>query len=188
MELMIAVAILGVLASISITSFQQYIYKSQSVQGLTLLNELVTGTKAHWLEYHRIPDATLTINPNGAMGTHGLGGPMVDVAPFAFESAACGGHRFPQSSLADFVAPVNKFFRGLAFVPKEPTYYRIKILGNWGTPGNVAPRVSMSIDATRLLDCSSIAWFDDRIKFVLRNDVVGDDYDQLVAKGPITKI
>ncbi len=70
-ELMITVAIIGILASIAIPSYEQYVLKANRQTAQAILMEYAQFMERYFTTYNKYTDATLpnTVSPKGASGT-----------------------------------------------------------------------------------------------------------------------
>ncbi|MEZ9865304.1 pilin [Vibrio sp. 10N.261.51.A4] len=87
-ELMIVVAVIGVLAAIAIPQYQKYVAKSEAASALATLTGLKTNAEAYTVENGVFPDAT----KSSAMGT-----PTSEMGNIAFAnttSSAAGTIKF----------------------------------------------------------------------------------------------
>ncbi|CDT20095.1 Fimbrial protein precursor [Vibrio coralliirubri] len=78
-ELMIVVAVIGVLAAIAVPQYQKYVAKSEAASALATLTGLKTNAEAYTVENGAFPDAA----QSAAMGT-----PISDMGSIAFARTA----------------------------------------------------------------------------------------------------
>ena len=92
LELLIVVAILGILASFAITAFQIYVKKAKSIEGETALFEIKRLEESHYAESHQFSDnlSAIGFNPSTPLRYYtitiqldGAGPP-----PFLFQATA----------------------------------------------------------------------------------------------------
>ena len=67
-ELMIVVAIIGILAAIAIPAYQDYTIRSQVTEGLNLADALKTGVAEYYAQQRHVADALVLGNVPGALG------------------------------------------------------------------------------------------------------------------------
>jgi len=76
LELMIVVAIIGILAAVAIPNFREYQYRSKRSEGFTNLSALAKSQRAYSAEYNRYVGATPApidpIGPNKAVWETGV--------------------------------------------------------------------------------------------------------------------
>jgi type IV pilus assembly protein PilA len=130
-ELMIVVAIIGILAAIAIPAYQDYIARSQVSEGVQLLGGGKTPLAEFYADQGRWPTA-----PNSVMGT--LAGKYV--AGIAYTDPAMGGSTIDDLELqATFkTSGVSKLIRGATMVHATTNGGKIwNCQSGGGTPVNV---------------------------------------------------
>jgi type IV pilus assembly protein PilA len=148
-ELMIVVAIIGILAAVAIPAFLDYIKKSKTSEASLNLNKIGKNLKTQFDADNAFPGATAGPSPTNASVAGGLN--------------CCGGHGKAVNGTA---GPVNnkcdaapgEFAAGgwtaLEFAVNEPSQYQYQY-----TPGAVTVGSGATADAYAIgdLDCNSIS-------------------------------
>jgi type IV pilus assembly protein PilA len=114
-ELMIVVAIIGILAAVAIPSFMKYIYKARSAEARTHLEKMGAGARTYYLDEHG--STTLTIAPVPQQFPASVG-----TTP-ALSCCLSGGKCTPESTQWD-----DPVWTALHFAVTDPHYYRFEFI------------------------------------------------------------
>lgn len=116
-ELMLVVAIIGLLASVAVPAFQRYLRKSRTVEGIYGVSKIIEAARVFIDTKSTTPcDSSSTLcSPSLAWG--------ISQAPNMTFAQACADHggAFPPSTVQDFNQP-GQYFDELQFAPEG--YYR----------------------------------------------------------------
>ncbi len=82
-ELMIVVAIIGILAAVAIPAFMRYIKKSKSSEAKVSVAAMYTGFKTYFENNSAFPGSAGTYGPSPALGTTCVSGVSTKLAPNA---------------------------------------------------------------------------------------------------------
>ena len=142
-ELMIVVAIIGILAAVAIPAFIKYIRKSKTVEATEGLDKINQGAKSYFQADHYFSNAVITPKqfPGTAAWTPGAG------------ASCCGGACAPKccGGTAEATNWNNNSWRALLFQQTDPHYYNWM----WTAAGtNLASTYTSA--AGRDLDCDGI--------------------------------
>jgi type IV pilus assembly protein PilA len=148
-ELMIVVAIIGILAAVAIPAFLDYIKKSKTSEASLNLNKIGKNLKTQFDADNAFPGATAGPNPTNPSVAGG--------------NNCCGGHGKPVNGTA---GPVNNkcdanptefaaaAWTALEFSVNEPSQYQYQYAPGTETVGSAATAQAYAIGD---LDCNSIS-------------------------------
>ncbi len=183
-ELMIVVAIIGVLAAVAIPAFTKYIAKSKTSEAKTFIKRIYDGARAYYLEPHygtktlsaAPPQFPRNDEPLGAYpGVTGIGGQQFVATGNAighFSTSCCARTPVPSSNLPEKCAPLSAMWRdadpstpgsrgetweALQFSVEDPAYYIYGYLrGNPSVTGQTGTFVDgFTASAGGDLDCDA---------------------------------
>jgi len=117
LELMIVVAIVGILAATAVPSFMHYIAKAKSAEARMHVEKIYNGARIYWLEPHGVPGTVSPVPPQF---------PETQAATPALSCCASGGGRCVPSA-AQWQDPT---WIGLAFSMDDPHYYQYEFTSN----------------------------------------------------------
>jgi prepilin-type N-terminal cleavage/methylation domain-containing protein len=110
-ELMIVIAIVGILAATAVPSMMHYIAKAKSTEAVTQLEKIYNGARIYWLEPHGVAGLISPLAPQF---------PASHAATPAISCCASGGGRCVPSA-AEWQDPT---WIGLQFSLDDPHYYQ----------------------------------------------------------------
>ena len=87
-ELMIVVAIIGVLSAIGVPAYQNYVAKSELATGLATLKSLLTPAELYWQENGSLADFT-QYQDNSPLGE--VSAPQTNTLQFTFDQGSLNG-------------------------------------------------------------------------------------------------
>ncbi len=117
LELMIVVAIVGLLASIAVPSLIHYIAKAKSTEARMHVEKIYNGARIYWLEPHGAAGAITPLPPQF---------PETQAATPAISCCASGGGRCVPSQ-AQWQDPT---WVGLGFSMDDPHYYQYEFISS----------------------------------------------------------
>jgi type IV pilus assembly protein PilA len=117
LELMIVVAIVGILAATAVPSMMHYIARAKSAEATTQLEKMYNGARIYWLEPHGTPGAITALAPQF---------PATRPATPAISCCASGSSRCIPSA-AEWQDPT---WVGLAFSLDDPHYYQYEFISS----------------------------------------------------------
>jgi prepilin-type N-terminal cleavage/methylation domain-containing protein len=165
-ELMIVVAIIGILAAVAIPAFVKYLRKAKTVEATEGLDKIKAGAKAYFQSDHYDSDANLLPKQFPEAATAATGTP--DANP-------CTGTTVKFETGSSFTNAWNHdSWRALNFQLAEQHYFRWYYAGNTGNNKTA----KFSADAQGNLDCDT-----DYSRYEIRGKV--DDEYGVEVKGPI---
>ncbi len=139
-ELMIVVAIIGVLSAVAVPAFVKYMKKSRTAETAELLRKMMEGARSYYMEVHRV-GGTL------AGTTETLQFPVTVGRTPAASCCAFGG-KCPGS---DQILWNDPTWEALLFEVKDPHYYRYS-----SNSTNGAPTSTFLAIAEGDLDCDGV--------------------------------
>lgn len=162
-ELMIVVAIIGILAAVAIPAFIKYIRKSKTVEAVGGLDKLKVGAKSYFQSDHYDTSGNLIRKqfPAGA-------------ATFMPAATCCASSSAPKCSPLASQWIGGTSWHALKFQLTENHYYRYSFHGG----GATVPLAAFTAVATGDLDCDGT-----NATFTLAGSV--DSEGGVLAKGPI---
>ncbi|WP_305818125.1 pilin [Photobacterium leiognathi] len=89
-ELMIVVAVIGVLAAIAVPQYQKYVGKSEASSALASITGLRTNIETHILDNGTFPDTSAIAPPSSALGTITYVNPVSAAGTVQFEFKSSG--------------------------------------------------------------------------------------------------
>src|SRR5690554_585137 len=152
-ELMIVVAIIGILAAIAIPAFLKYIKSSKAAEATGIMKKMADGSKSYFTSEQKVSPATGGDQPWHSVGTPGY---PVKWASYVFpggagytysstSTAPTGGSKYLPDPIdtgnADDVAATNK----LNFSVEDPLYFKYEYATTAGATGADA---TATIEAT----------------------------------------
>jgi prepilin-type N-terminal cleavage/methylation domain-containing protein len=120
LELMITVAIVGLLAATAVPSFMHYIAKAKTTEATTQLEKIYNGARLYWIEPHGTAGSVMPLPaqfPDAAPAT-----PLVSCC------STTGGRCLPESSLWQHAT-----WKALGFSLDDPYYYQYEFLSGAGS-------------------------------------------------------
>lgn len=117
LELMIVVAIVGLLASIAVPTLIHYIAKARSTEARTLVEKIYNGARIYWLEPHGTVGSVTPLPPQF---------PTTKAATPAISCCASAGGRCLPSQ-AEWQDPT---WIGLGFSVDDPHYYQYEFVSS----------------------------------------------------------
>jgi len=117
LELMIVVAIVGILAATAVPSFLHYIAKAKSTEAMTQVEKMYNGARIYWLEPHGTPGAISPLPPQF---------PASKAATPAISCCASSGGRCMPSQ-GQWQDPT---WIGLSFSLDDPHYYQYEFISS----------------------------------------------------------
>ncbi|RMH35955.1 MAG: pilin [Deltaproteobacteria bacterium] len=114
-ELMVAVAIVGVLAAIAVPAFQRYARKAKTAEATTNLRKIVEGARVSIHDTDTLVGRGYSSSPGGPVGPEDTHAPMT---PSLGTCCAMGGQCVPQAEL--WASP---YWQLVKFELVEPHYY-----------------------------------------------------------------
>jgi prepilin-type N-terminal cleavage/methylation domain-containing protein len=148
-ELMIVVAIIGILAAVAIPAFVKYIRKSKTVEATEALDKLKVGAKQYFQADHYDPN-------NGQLQAKQF--PKATGAPTPAKDACCdaGGKCVPTAAQWSGNAGAQATWQALHFQMTDPHYYWYEWLSTGsGTTGTAS---TFTASATGDLDCDKTVY------------------------------
>jgi len=142
-ELMIVVAIIGILASAAIPAFLRYMQKARSVEGIHNLAKITDSATSYYEAHSQFP----------ATSQFGSGwDAWTDDTPFNYWNEYCQNGVFPEAAVKDFNTGWSKpVWNGLLFQPEG----NIRFIYYFGASGNKASGVVWGYTyAVRVLSCA----------------------------------
>jgi type IV pilus assembly protein PilA len=144
-ELMIVVAIIGILAAVAIPAFMKYIKKSKTTEASTHVQKIYLGARTYWMDRNTQEGAIVADSPQF---------PDPDEA-FQADNNCCafGGtveKCLPQSSLWE-----SATWKALKFSMDDPHYYAYAYDVNVGAAGAVDGSHNFTARARGDLDCDT---------------------------------
>jgi prepilin-type N-terminal cleavage/methylation domain-containing protein len=118
LELMIVIAIVGILAATAVPSMIHYMAKAKSTEAITQLEKMYNGARIYWLEPHGAAGAITPLPPQFPASTPGP-------TPGISCCASNGGRCLP--SQAQWRDPT---WVGLAFSLDDPFYYQYQFISS----------------------------------------------------------
>jgi prepilin-type N-terminal cleavage/methylation domain-containing protein len=109
-ELMIAVCIIGVLASVALPAFNQYIMNARASEGPMYLKQIYTGIAAYWDRPYANDQSLTATSASHCLTNECCGGPMGMVPPFP---------PGPEKRTGDWSIPA---MQQVGFAPAGPVY------------------------------------------------------------------
>jgi type IV pilus assembly protein PilA len=119
LELMITVAIVGLLAATAVPSFMHYIAKAKTTEATTQLEKIYNGARLYWIEPHGTAGSVTPLPPQ-----------FPDAAPATPAVSCCaltGGRCVPAAS--QWQVPT---WKALGFSLDDPHYYQYEFLSAAG--------------------------------------------------------
>lgn len=142
-ELMIVVAIIGILAAIAIPAFINYVKRSKTSEAFSNLKAMFTGSASYYVDEHWpagvMPRGTTAIPSTACAVSDGNTGNAVgqEKATIDWEGLRAGG--------------MNRW-DGLNFNPADPVYYNYSVVDSPGDCGNTSETTIYTFHATGDLD------------------------------------
>ena len=155
-ELMIVVAIIGILAAVAIPAFTRYVKKSRTTEAVSHLNKLWSGSVAYYETDHMTTDGTAL--PKTFPGTSGT----------VSTAGNCGCLTGGRCAGGGTVWNKDLTFQGLNFSLPDPFNY-IPSYSSTGT----GPAATFTATATGDLDCDSTLAIFRRAGAIKNGDVSG---------------
>ena len=145
-ELMIVVAIIGILAAVAIPAFLDYIKKSKSSEASLNLNKIGKNLKTEFDSTNAFPGAATTLAPNHTPAT-GTGGCCGGTGAAAGQTSTTVNNKC-SAAPADFTTPE---WTAIEFAVNEPSQYRYSYDPGAATVGSNASATGYAIGD---LDCN----------------------------------
>ncbi len=126
-ELMIVVAIIGILAAVAVPAFMKYVKKSKTTEATTHVQKIYIGARAYWMDRNTQEGQIAADSPHfptndGTVG--GLGAPKTaDPSCCAMNSAGGTEKCAPQPILWDTGGSGGLAWQALKFSMDDPHYY-----------------------------------------------------------------
>jgi type IV pilus assembly protein PilA len=142
-ELMIVVAIIGILAAVAVPAFIKYARKSKTAEALTNVRKMYEGARAYFM------DMNVAV-ARGGTATLDVQFPDAEpVTPAADCCLSAGDKCTPTTAIWD-----TPTWDGVKFAMTDPHYYRYAL----GSTGTAAPGVGSQFTARAIgdLDCDGI--------------------------------
>lgn len=123
-ELMIVVAIIGILAAVALPAFMGYVRRSKTSEATSNLKQLYTGAVSYWSQERYGQGLNATSNTRCTVAAH-AGLPT---------EAQIGA----QKVQVDFTAAGAESFAQIGFAVSDPLYYSYQIVGSADQCGTIA--------------------------------------------------
>jgi len=137
LELMIVVAIMGILAAVAVPSMMRYIAKSKTAEARQQLEKIYNGARVYYMDVHQQP---------GSMQPLEAQFPVSTAATPAASCCTLGGKCVP--SQADWATPT---WTGLAFSMDDPHYYQYDFISS-----GLGDDAEFTARAIGNLDCDAV--------------------------------
>ncbi len=143
-ELMIVVAIIGVLAAIALPTFSSYIRQTKTAEAGTNLKAMFTGAATYYED-----------DFSGARGLGAVGGALAGGSSCTVGTAAPGYTATQSKQTVDF-ASVAPEYAALGFTSSDPVYFEYHIVSAGGGCGNPTDTPLYSFKANGDLDGDAV--------------------------------
>ena len=127
-ELMIVVAIIGILAAVAIPAFMNYLAKSKGSEASLNLNKIAKATKVYWGENSAFPESSNAVLPGA-------------------EGAACNGPNNHFAVQGTTVWAADSAWAALDFSIDEPGLFTYKFVNGGGTTATATAVGDLDCDA-----------------------------------------
>jgi type IV pilus assembly protein PilA len=150
-ELMIVVAIIGILAALAIPAFMEYLAKSKTSEARELIKKIYDGARAYWMDPNTPPGAIAALPPQFPQPS------QADTA--ATNCCAMGGtidKCTPSPDLwSDVGAGPKDAWEALHFSVDDPHYYAYGYVASTPVAGDTTGQNNFTARARGNLDCDA---------------------------------
>ena len=153
-ELMIVVAIIGILAATAIPAFMKYIKKSKTAEARTFLRKIYAGARGYWMDPVYTVSHTFVTNSPQFPSEDGTKSPA-DVPPTAKEGC-CAVDGDTEKCVPDAEQWNVPVWKALLFSVDDPHYYAYGYRSTVGDFGDTDGAFSFTATAVGDLDCDEV--------------------------------
>jgi prepilin-type N-terminal cleavage/methylation domain-containing protein len=124
-ELMIVVAIIGILAAVAIPAFMKYIKKAKTTEATTQVQKIYLGARTYFMDRNTQEGTIVADSPQfpTADGTVGGAGAAITADPNCCAMSGTNEKCTPTANLWDIGGPGGEAWKALKFSMDDPHYY-----------------------------------------------------------------